>query len=130
MSSTTSVEIAKANATKKGLRAFLVATLLVVSALMQAAIAPHAALSATLELCVDDHGPTDDKAPDAPPALGGKTHCGACPIATAPFLPEKPLIARVTQSPTSLIYFDAWSFNPREGRRPGDTRSRAPPLLS
>lgn len=126
----TSLKIAKANATDKGLRAVLVATLLLVSALMQATVAPHASLSTTLELCVDDHGPTDDKAPNGPPALGGQAHCGACSIATPPFIPEKPLIARVTRSPTSLIYFDAWSFHPREGRRPGDTRSRAPPLLS
>ncbi|MGJ0394813.1 MAG: DUF2946 family protein [Methylocystis sp.] len=130
MSSTTSVKITKANATKKGLRAFLVATLLVVSALMQATIAPHAALSTTLELCVDGHGPTDDRTPNGPPALGGQPHCGACSLATPPLIPEKPLIARVALSPTSLIYFDAWSFIPGERRRPGETRSRAPPFLS
>jgi hypothetical protein len=126
----TSMKTVATDARQTGLRAFLVATLLVVSALMHATIAPHAALSTTLELCVDDHAPTDNKAANELPALGGKAHCGACPIATAPFIPEKPLIARVEQSPTSLVYFDAWTFNPQERRRPGETRSRAPPLLS
>lgn len=121
---------AKTDAREAGLRAFLVAALLVVSALMQATIAPHAALSTTLQLCVDDHAPADRKAPNGLPAHGGQAHCGACSIATAPFIPEKPLIARVEQSPTAPVYFDAWSFQPRERRRPGETRSRAPPVLS
>ncbi|MGD9539333.1 hypothetical protein [Methylocystis sp.] len=124
------MKTASTDARQMGVRAFLVAALLVVSALMHATIAPHAALSTTFELCVDDHAPTDNNAPNELPALGGKAHCGACPIATAPFIPQKPLIARVEQSSTPLVYFDAWSFNPQERRRPGETRSRAPPFLS
>ncbi|MGD9657905.1 MAG: DUF2946 family protein [Methylocystis sp.] len=124
------MKTAATDARQKGLRAFLVATLLVVAALMHATIAPHAALSTTFELCVDNHAPTDNNAQNQLPAHGGKVHCGACPIATAPFIPEKPLIARVELSSTSLAYFDAWSFNPQERRRPGETRSRAPPHLS
>ncbi|MFO1102220.1 MAG: hypothetical protein U1E20_04865 [Methylocystis sp.] len=126
----TSIKTGKTDARRTGLRALLVATLLVVSAIMHAAIAPHATLSTTFELCIDDHASTDGKAPNGLPALGGQAHCGACPIATAPFIPEKPLIARVEQTSTSLDYFDAWSFNPQERRRAGETRSRAPPLLS
>jgi hypothetical protein len=126
----TSIIAASTHTRQTGLRAFLVATLFVVSALMQVTIAPHAALSTTLGLCVEDHAPTDNKAPSEMPALGGQAHCGACPIATAPFIPEKPLIARVEQTSTSLKYVDAWSFSPQERRRRGETRSRAPPLLS
>jgi len=112
------------------LRAFLAATLFVVSALTQATIAPHAALSATLGLCADGHAPANKKEPGGAPALGQHGHCGACPIATAPILPEKPLIARLEQSPVALVYVDAWAFEPQERRRPGETRSRAPPTLS
>lgn len=129
----TSIETPTTRATGKCLRAFLAAALFVVSALTQATAAPHAALSATPGFCVSDHAPADGadrKAPSGQTKLGRHAHCRACLIATAPFMPEKPPIARVEQSPTSLVYVDAWSFKPRERRRPGETRSRAPPLLS
>lgn len=121
---------AKTDARRKGLRAFLAVTLFVVSALMQATIAPHAALSATQEFCVRNHDAAKGKAPSGAPALGWHAHCGACPIAAAPILSEKPPIARLEQPPTPLVYFDSWPFEPRERRRPGETRSRAPPALS
>gem|GEM_PF-6544538 len=121
---------AKTNARRKGLRAFLVATLFVVSALLQATIAPHAALSATQEFCVTSHGAADETAPRGAPAHGWHAHCGACQIAAAPIISEKPPMARLEQPPTPLVYFDSWPFEPRERRRPGETRSRAPPALS
>jgi hypothetical protein len=130
MSTLASTKTAKTDASRKGLRAFLAATLFIVSALMQATIAPHAALSATQEFCAPSHEAADGKARNGVPALAGHAHCGACPIATAPLISEKPPITRVEQSATALAYIDAWPFEPRERRRPGETRSRAPPILS
>ncbi|MBG0801814.1 hypothetical protein IYW40_10035 [Methylocystis sp. H4A] len=129
MATSASMTTAKTDA-RKGLRAFLAATLFVVSALLQTTIAPHAALSATQEFCVTSHAAADETAPSGAPALGWHAHCGACPIAAAPILSEKPPIARLEQPPTPLVYFDSWPFEPRERRRPGETRSRAPPTLS
>ncbi|MDP3068039.1 MAG: hypothetical protein Q8M72_05140, partial [Methylocystis sp.] len=114
----------------KGLRAFLAATLFVVSALLQATIAPHAALSATPEFCVTSHAAADETAPNGAPTHGWHAHCGACPIGTPPIISERPPIARLEQPPTALVFFDSWPFEPRERRRPGETRSRAPPALS
>jgi hypothetical protein len=125
-----STTTAKTGARRKGLRAFLAATLFVVSALMQATIAPHAALSATQEFCVTSHPAADEKAPSRAPTHGWHAHCGACPIAAAPIISERPPIARLEQPPTPLVFFDAWPFEPRERRRPGEPRSRAPPTLS
>jgi hypothetical protein len=121
---------AKTNARRKGLRAFLAATLFVVSALLQATIAPHAALSATPEFCVTSHAAADETAPNGAPTHGWHAHCGACPIGTPPIISERPPIARLEQPPTALVFFDSWPFEPRERRRPGETRSRAPPALS
>ncbi|MFO1125668.1 MAG: hypothetical protein U1E25_10535 [Methylocystis sp.] len=121
-----------ANAPWKCLRALVAATLFIVSALLQATLAPHAALSATLEFCVDDHAPADradKKTPAGAPALG-HAHCRACPIATPPSVPEKPSIARVAAPPVPLVYSDGWGFEPQVRRRPGETRSRAPPFSS
>lgn len=129
----TSLKTPTTSARRKCLRAFLAATLFVLSALMQATVAPHAALSATLQLCFSDHAPADSAertGSGGATKLGGHGHCRACLIATAPFIPEKPPIARAEPSPSTLAYFIAWSFEPRERRRPGETRSRAPPLLS
>jgi hypothetical protein len=130
MATSASMTRAKTNARRKGLRAFLAATLFVVSALLQATIAPHTALSATQEFCVTSHAAADETAPRGAPAHGWHAHCGACQIAAAPILSEKPPIARLEQPPTPLVYFDSWPFEPRERRRPGETRSRAPPALS
>ena len=130
MATSASMTRAKTNARRKGLRAFLAATLFVVSALLQATIAPHAALSATQDFCVTSHAAADETAPRGAPAHGWHAHCGACQIAAAPILSEKPPIARLEQPPTPLVYFDSWPFEPRERRRPGETRSRAPPALS
>jgi hypothetical protein len=133
MTTRTSVKTQTTRTRSKGLRAFLAAALFVVSALMQATVAPHAALSATLQLCVNDHplaDGADRNGSGGATKLGWHAHCRACLIATAPFIPGKPPIARAEQSPTVLAYFIAWSFQPQERRRPGETRSRAPPLLS
>ena len=124
------MKTAKTDAMAKRLRAFLVATLFVVSALMQANVAPHAALYATQEFCVSSHDAADGKAPSGAPTHGWHAHCGACPIATPPILSERPPIARLEQPPTALVYVDSWLFEPRERRRSGETRSRAPPTLS
>ncbi len=118
---------------RKCLRAFLAATLFALSALMQATVAPHAGLPGTLQLCFSDHAPADGvdrSGSGSATRLGLHAHCRACLIATAPFIPEKPPVARAEPSPTTLAYFTAWSFEPGERRRPGETRSRAPPLLS
>lgn len=130
MSLPASTKTAKTNARRKDLRAFLAATLFVVSALLQATIAPHAALSATQEFCVTSHAAADETAPSGAPTHGWHAHCGACQIAAAPILSEKPPIARLEQPPIPLVYFDSWPFEPRERRRPGEMRSRAPPTLS
>jgi len=130
MSPPASTKTAKTNARRKGLRAFLAATLFVVSALLQATIAPHAALSATPEFCVTSHAAADETAPNGAPTHGWHAHCGACPIGTPPIISERPPIARLEQPPTALVFFDSWPFEPRERRRPGETRSRAPPALS
>ncbi|MGE0196062.1 MAG: DUF2946 family protein, partial [Methylocystis sp.] len=103
--------------------------LFVVSALMQATVAQHVALTATHEFCVRSDA-TESEAPSGAPAIGWHAHCGACSIATAPLIPEKAAVAQLEQPPVLLVYFDAWPFEPREPRRPGDTRSRAPPALS
>jgi hypothetical protein len=130
MSPPVSTKTAKTNARRKGLRAFLAATLFVVSALLQATIAPHAALSATPEFCVTSHAAADETAPSGAPTHVWHAHCGACPIGTPPIICERPPIARLEQPPTALVFFDSWPFEPRERRRPGETRSRAPPALS
>jgi len=130
MSPSASTKTAQTDARRKGLRAFLAATLFVVSALMQATIAPHAALSATQEFCVSSHDAANGKTPSGAPTHGWHAHCGACPIGTPPIISERPPIARLEQPPTPLVYFDSWPFEPRERRRPGETRSRAPPALS
>jgi hypothetical protein len=98
--------------------------------LLQATIAPHAALSATQEFCVTSHDAANETAPSGAPAHGRHAHCGACPIGTPPIISERPPFARLEQPPTPLVYFDSWPFEPRERRRPGETRSRAPPALS
>ncbi|MDP3553716.1 DUF2946 family protein [Methylocystis sp.] len=105
-------------------------TLFVVSALLQATIAPHVALSATQEFCVKSHDAAKGTAPSGAPTHGWHAHCGACPIGTPPIISERPPIARLEQPPTALVFFDSWPFEPRERRRPGETRSRAPPALS
>lgn len=129
--STSAAKTAKAHAGRKGLRAFLAVTLFFVSALMQATVAPHAAMAAAEEFCIKTHTlDSGDTSPSGAPALGGHAHCGACPIATAPLIPVKPPIARLEQPPATLVYFDGWPFEPRERRRSGETRSRAPPALS
>ncbi|PPD05795.1 MAG: hypothetical protein CTY36_06000 [Methylocystis sp.] len=129
MATSASTTTAKTDA-RKGLRAFLAATLFVVSALLQATIAPHVALSATQEFCVTSHAAADETAPSGAPTHGWHAHCGACPIGTPPIISERPPIARLEQPPTALVFFDSWPFEPRERRRPGETRSRAPPALS
>ena len=93
---------------RKCLRAFLAATLFVLSALMQATVAPHEALSATQQLCV--------KISDAAPAEAWTERIRqrdearlACalprlPIATAPIIPKsRPLRAPNRRQPPLLI---------------------------
>jgi hypothetical protein len=129
MATSASMTTAKTDA-RKGLRAFLAATLFVVSALLQTTIAPHAALSATQEFCARSHDAENGKAPSGAPAHGWHAHCGACPIGTPPIISERPPVARLAPPPTAVVFFDSWPFEPRERRRPGETRSRAPPALS
>jgi hypothetical protein len=129
--STSAAKTGRTDARRKGLRAFLAVTFFFVSALMQATVAPHAAMAVAEEFCIRTHTlDPGDKSPSGAPAHGGHAHCGACPIAAAPLIPVKPPIAQLEQPPATLVYFDGWPFEPRERRRSGETRSRAPPALS
>ncbi|MBM3578100.1 MAG: hypothetical protein FJX40_10650 [Alphaproteobacteria bacterium] len=130
MSTLAAIKTARKDARKNRLRAFFAVTVFVLSALIQAYVAPHAALAATQELCVASHSVSDETAPSRASALGWHSHCGACQIATPPLISEKPPLSRVQPSPIALVYIDAWVFEPRERRRPGEMRSRAPPILS
>ncbi|WP_428384891.1 DUF2946 family protein [Methylocystis sp.] len=116
---------------RSGVRVVLLLALFFISAAMQATIAPRMAFAGSDEFCAFNVSAADTQAPTQSPAHGWDAHCNECATAAAYIiLVDRPSVARLERWATAPVYFDVWPFEPRERRRSGETRSRAPPRFS
>jgi hypothetical protein len=71
-----------------------------------------------------------EKAGKAPGSASTFDHCSDCAMLESPTLPDKGATAQFGRQPVRLVNFHRAWIEPRERRRAGETRSRAPPRFS
>lgn len=119
------------DAKRSGARVVLLLALFFIAAAMQATIAPRMSFAVSDEFCASNVSAAKSQAPAQSPSRNWDEHCNDCSIAaTSIILVDRPSTARLERWATALVYFNPWPFEPRERRRSGETRSRAPPSFS